>query len=99
MGRMTERPREEFETALKRIGHEIKSRLVLQGLYGTVRQIDQGEPGQVPTSTRIEIEAKGRTVSRTFTRAQIEGCCLRVTGSELQDIIGMVDELAVIKPQ
>ena len=91
---MSERPREEFETALKRIGHEIKSRLALQGLYGTVRQIDNGEAGQVPESTRIEIEAKGRTASRTFARGQIEGCCLRVSGAVLQDIIAMVDELS-----
>jgi hypothetical protein len=82
---------EKFDTGLRRIGHEIKSRLVLHGLFGT---IDHGRPSDIPGGTRVEIHAKGKTVGRSFDRQQIEGCCLRVGGTVLAGIIAMVDELA-----
>ncbi len=86
--------REEFDTGLKKIRHEIKSRLVLHGLYGTVTDADNGPAGHLPEGSRIEIHAKGRTVGRSFDRRQIEGCCLRVGGTVLSDIIAMVDEVS-----
>lgn len=82
---------EKFDTGLKRIGHEIKSRLVLHGLFGT---IDHSTPSDIPDGPRVAIHAKGKTVERTFNRQQIEGCCLRVGGSVLSDIIAMVNEVA-----
>lgn len=80
--------REKFDTGLKRIGHEAKSRLVLHGLFGTV--IHTG----TAAGARVEIHAQGKTVSREFERQQIEGCHLRVGGAVLSGIIAMVDELA-----
>jgi hypothetical protein len=82
---------EKFDTGLRRIGHEIKSRLVLHGLFGT---IEHSGPSDVPGDTKIAIHAKGKTVGRSFNRQQIEGCCLRVGGAVLSSIIAMVDELA-----
>jgi hypothetical protein len=87
----TDQLREKFDTGLKKIGYEIKSRLVLHGFYGTV---SHSGPSEVPDGTRVEIHAKGRTVGRSFDREQIEGCCLRVGGAVLSGIIAMVDELA-----
>jgi hypothetical protein len=80
--------REKFDTGLKRIGHETKSRLVLHGLFGTVNYCD------VPDGARLEILSQGRTVATSFDREQIEGCHLRVGGAVLAGIIAMVDELA-----
>jgi hypothetical protein len=84
--------REEFDTGLKKIRLEIKSRLVPHGLYGTVTDCDAaaGEPGV----SRIELAVKGRTANRSFDRGQIEGCRLRVGGDVLQAIIAMVDEVS-----
>jgi hypothetical protein len=87
--------REEFDTGVKKIRHEIKSRLVPHGLFGIVTDIDSG-PAGIPTGSRIEIVAKGKTVGRSFDRDQIEGCCLRVRGEVLVGIIAMVDELAAV---
>jgi hypothetical protein len=84
----TEQLEEKYETGRKRIGHEIKSRLVLHGLFGTVNYSD------VPDGARVEILSQGRTVSASFARAQIEGCHLRVGGAVLAGIIVMVDELS-----
>ena len=86
--------REEFDTGLKKIRQEIKSRLVPHGLFATVQDVDRGQAGEAPDGSRIEIAAKGKTVSRSFDRKQIEGCCLRVGGEVLVGIIAMVDELA-----
>jgi hypothetical protein len=83
--------REKFDTGLKKIGHEIKSQLVLHGFYGAV---SHGGLSEVPDGARVEIHAKGKTVGRWFDREQIEGCCLRVGGAVLTGIIAMVDELA-----
>ena len=82
---------EKFDTGLKKIRYEIKSCLVLHGLFGTVSHSASSE---LPDGTRVEIHANGNTVGKSLGRAQIEGCCLRV-GAEVQSaIISMVDELA-----
>ncbi|HWG70080.1 MAG TPA: hypothetical protein VN692_11745 [Steroidobacteraceae bacterium] len=94
-----EQLREEFDTGLKRIRNEIKSRLVPHGLFATVTCIDGGPAGQVPDDSRIEIVAKNKTVGRSFDRRQIEGCCLRVGGEVLLGIIAMVDEVAALPPK
>jgi hypothetical protein len=86
--------REKFDTGLKKIRLEIKSRLVLHGLFATITCIDFGPTGDVPDGSRIEIAAKGRSVGRSFDRKQIEGCCLRVGGEVLSSIIAMVDEVS-----
>jgi hypothetical protein len=86
--------REEFDTGLGKIRHEIKSRLVQHGFFGNVTHIDTVSPDQVPTSSKIEIAVKGRTVGRSFSRQEIEGCRLRVGGAVLVGIISMVDELS-----
>jgi hypothetical protein len=88
--------REEFDTGLKKIRQEIKSRLVPHGLFGIVTDVDNGPAGTVPDGSRIELAAKGRTVGRSFDRRQIEGCCLRVGGDVLLGIIAMVDEVSAL---
>jgi hypothetical protein len=88
--------REEFDTGVKKIRQEIKSRLVPHGLYGIVTDVDTGPAGHVPNGSRIELVAKGKTVARSFDRQQIEGCCLRVRGEVLLGIIAMVDEVSAI---
>ncbi len=87
-----EQLREQFDTGLKKIRNEIKSRLVPHGLYGTVS--DSG-PSSIPGGAMIEIHAKGKSVGRSFDRQQIEGCCLRVRGAMLMSIIAMVEEISV----
>jgi hypothetical protein len=89
-----EHPREEFDTGLKKIRLEIKSRLVPHGLFGTVTTVDNVSKSDVPDGSTIEIVAKGRTAGRSFDRRQIEGCCLRVSGAVLVDIIAMIDEVS-----
>jgi hypothetical protein len=86
--------REEFDTGLKKIRQEIKSLLVPHGIFATVKDVDRGKAGDVSDGSRIEIAAKGKIVSRSFDRKQIEGCCLRVGGEVLVGIIAMVDEVA-----
>jgi hypothetical protein len=86
--------REEFDTGLGKIRHEIKSRLVPHGLFGSITYIDADIVDNVPTGSTIEIAAKGRTVGRAFSRQDIEGCRLRVGGAVLVGIISMVDELS-----
>ena len=91
---MEDKPtREEFDTGLAKIRHEIKSRLVPHGLFGSVTYTDIG-PADVPTGSKIEVAVKGRTVARTFSRQEIEACRLRVGGVVLVGIIAMVDELS-----
>jgi hypothetical protein len=87
-------PREIFDTGLKKIRLEIKARLVSHGLYATVTTTDAASPGDVPDGSRIDIIAKNRTTGRSFDRRQIEGCCLRVGGAVLVDVIAMVDEVS-----
>jgi hypothetical protein len=86
--------REEFDTGVKKIRQEIKSRLVPHGLYGIITDVDSGPTGHVPDGSRIELIAKGKTVGRSFDRRQIEGCCLRVGGEVLLGIIAMIDEVS-----
>jgi hypothetical protein len=86
--------REEFDTGLGKIRHEIKSRLVPHGLFGNVTFVDIDPVDEVPTGSKIEIAVKGRTVGRSFSRQDIEGCRLRVGGPVLLGIISMVDELS-----
>jgi hypothetical protein len=85
--------REEFDTGLAKIRHEIKSRLVTHGLFGIVTYADIGPMDPVPTGSKIEVAVKGRIVQRSFSRQEIEGCRLRVGGVVLLGIISMVDEL------
>jgi hypothetical protein len=85
---------EKFDTGLKKIREDIKGRLVLHGLFGTVTCVDSGPTGQVGDKPRIEIVAKGKTVARSFDRKQIEGCYLRVGGEVLVGIVAMVEELS-----
>ncbi len=86
--------REEFDTGLRKIKHEIKSRLAAHGLFGTVTEVDMDPSAQVPAGSTIKIVAKGRAVERTFDRQQIEGCRLRVGGDVLLGVIAMVDDLS-----
>jgi hypothetical protein len=95
MGCMQEKQlREEFDTGLKKIRLEIKSRLVPHGLFATITEIDSGPAADVPEGSTIEIAAKGKSVARLFNRKQIEGCHLRVGGEVLTGIIAMVDEVS-----
>jgi hypothetical protein len=86
--------REEFDTGLAKIRHEIKSRLVPHGFFGTVTCVDVEGLDHVPIGSTIAIAVKGRTVERSFSRQEIEGCRLRVGGVVLLGIIAVVDELA-----
>ena len=86
--------REEFDTGVRKIRQEIKSRLVPHGLYGSVTDTDGGLTDNVPDGSRIELAVKGRTVGRSFDRRQIEDCHLRVGGAVLLGIISMVDEIS-----
>ncbi len=88
----SEQLHELFDTGLKKIKHEIKSRLVLQGLFGTITS--EGDLHDISGGARVGIHAKGKSVRMAFDRAQIEGCCLRVTGTVLARIIAMVEELS-----
>jgi hypothetical protein len=86
--------REEFDTGLSKIRHEIKSRLVPHGLFGSVAFGDIESLDHIPSGSKITITAKGRTVERSFTRHDVEGCRLRVGGAVLVGITAMVDELS-----
>jgi hypothetical protein len=86
--------REGFDTGLTKIRHEIKSRLVPHGLFGSVTDVDLNPTDGVPSGTTINIVVKGRTAGRSFDRQQIESCRLRVGGAVLVEIISMVDELS-----
>jgi hypothetical protein len=88
-----EDPHEVFDTGLKKIRHEIKSRLVLQGLFGTITNVN--DPDDISGGARVEIHAKGKAVGISLDRKQIEGCSLRVAGAVLASVIGMVEELSV----
>jgi hypothetical protein len=85
---------EMFDTGLKKIGHEIKSRLVLQGLFATITSDRKGSQ-EAPDGAQVEIHAKGKAVGIALDRQQIEGCSLRVGGAVLSSVIAMVEELSV----
>ena len=86
--------REEFDTGLARIRHEIKGRLVPHGFFGSVTYNDVEAADHVLTGSKIEITVNGRTVERSFSRQEIEACRLRVGGAVLLGVISMVDDLA-----
>jgi hypothetical protein len=86
--------REEFDTGLAKIRHEIKSRLVPHGFFGSVTCADIQSEDLAPTGSTITIVVKGKTVEKSFSRQDIEGCRLRVGGVVLVGIIAMVDELS-----
>jgi hypothetical protein len=85
--------REEFDTGLSRIRHEIKGRLVQHGFFGTITYRDI-EADHVLSGSTVEITVKGKTVERSFSREEIESCRLRVGGTVLSGVISMVDELS-----
>jgi hypothetical protein len=86
--------REEFDTGLIRIRHEIKGRLVQHGFFGSVTYRDIEATDHVLSGSTIEIAVKGKTVERSFSRQEIEACRLRVGGAVLSGVISMVDELS-----
>jgi len=86
--------REEFDTGLARIRHEIKGRLVTHGFFGSIAYRDIEAADHVLSGSTIEITVKGRTVERSYSRQEIEGCRLRVAGAVLSGVISMVDELS-----
>jgi hypothetical protein len=98
---MSEQSQEEFATGLKKIRLEIKSRLILHGLFGVIADFPSADAAATDAADRstIEIMVNGRKVARSFERKQIEGCCLRVGGVVLQHIIAMVDEISAPPPQ
>ena len=86
--------REVFDTGLSKIRHEIKSRLVMHGFFGSITFVDIEPADPVPSGSRIEISVKGRIVGQSFTRAEIEGCHLRVGGAVLAGVVAMIQELS-----
>jgi len=86
--------REVFDTGLSKIRHEIKSRLVTHGFFGSITFVDIEPADPVPSGSRIEISVKGRTVGQSFTRTEIEGCHLRVGGAVLAGVVAMIQELS-----
>jgi hypothetical protein len=86
--------REEFDTGLIRIRHEIKGRLVQHGFFGSVTYKDIEATDHILSGSTVEIAVKGKTVERCFSRQEIEACRLRVGGAVLSAVISMVDELS-----
>ncbi|HEX3915062.1 MAG TPA: hypothetical protein VHW71_16305 [Steroidobacteraceae bacterium] len=86
-----EQNREEFDTALSRIRHDIKGRLVIHGFFGSIAHRDL-EVDHVLSGSTVEVTVKGRTAERSFSRQEIEDCRLRVKGAVLTGVISMVDE-------
>lgn len=86
--------REEFDTALSRIRHDIKGRLVTHGLFGVVSYQDIESTDHVLQGSTIKVSAKGRIAERSFNRQEIEDCRLRVSGAVALGVISMVDELS-----
>jgi uncharacterized protein with GYD domain len=83
-----------FDTGLSKIRHEIKSQLVLHGLYGIVTTRTANNQSGQDAGLTIEIASKGRVATRSFEPQQIEACHLRVGGAVLAGIISMAEELA-----
>jgi hypothetical protein len=86
--------REEFDTALARIRHDIKGRLVIHGFFGTVSYRDVESADHVLQGSTIMVAAKGRIAERSFGRQEIEDCRLRVSGAVLLGVISIVDEIS-----
>lgn len=93
-----EQSREEFDTALSRIRHDIKGRLVIHGFFGSVSYRDI-EVDHLLSGSTIEVTVKGKTAERSFSRQEIEDCRLRVSGAVLSGVISMVDEFVNIHPK
>jgi hypothetical protein len=91
---MNSQNREEFDTALTRIRHDIKGRLVKHGFFGTVSFQDVESADHVLQGSTLTVTAKGRIAERSFGRQEIEGCTLRVSGAVELGVISMVDELS-----
>ena len=91
---MDRQNREEFDTALARIRHDIKGRLVVHGFFGSVSYRDVESGDNVLSGSTIEVTVKGRTATRSFSRQEIEECRLRVSGAVLQGVISIVAELS-----
>lgn len=85
--------RERFDTGLIKIRHEIKTRLVTHGFFGSITFTDIEPIDPVPSGSTIAIVVKGKSAGRSFSREDIEGCRLRVGGAVLAGIISMMDEL------
>jgi hypothetical protein len=62
--------------------------------FGSVTCVDIEGVDHVPSGSSIAIAVGGRTVERSFSRQDIEGCRLRVGGVVLLGIISIVAELA-----
>lgn len=90
-----EQSREEFDTALARIRHDIKGRLVTHGFFGSVTYRDV-EVDHVLSGSTVAVTVKGRTAERSFSRQEIEDCRLRVGGAVLLGVISMVDEFSAL---
>jgi hypothetical protein len=86
--------REEFDTALSRIRHDIKGRLVKHGFFGMVSFQDVESADHVLQGSTLTVKAKGRIAERSFARQEIEDCTLRVSGAVELGVISMVDELS-----
>lgn len=86
--------REEFDTALTRIRHDIKGRLVIHGFFGLVSYQDIESADHALEGSTITIKAKGKIAERSFNRQEIEACRLRVSGAVAQGVISMVEELS-----
>ncbi len=86
--------REEFDTALSRIRHDIKGRLVIHGYFGTVSYVDIESADHVLQGSTIVVRAKGRVAERRFSRQEIEDCRLRIGGAVLLGVISMLDEIS-----
>lgn len=91
---MDSQNREEFDTALARIRHDIKGRLVVHGFFGTVSYVDVESADHVLQGSTIRVAAKGRIAERSFDRREIEDCRLRVGGAVLLGVISMISEIA-----
>jgi hypothetical protein len=85
--------REKFDSALSRIRHEIKSRLVVHGFFGTISYRDIESVDHVLEGSTIVVNAKGRAVERSFSRKEIEDCLQRISGAVLLGVISMLDEI------
>ena len=86
--------REEFDTALARIRHDIKGRLVKHGFFGTVSYRDIESADHLLQGSIITVAARGRIAERSFGRQEIVDCRLRVSGAVALGVISMVDELS-----
>jgi hypothetical protein len=87
--------REHFDTGLSKIRHEIKSQLVTHGYFGSIHFVDIEPADPVPSGSTVEIIVNGRTVTRSFSRAEVQDCRLRVGGAVLSGVVSMVDELSM----